>query len=87
MIYAIPAQHIDRMWPVIGNGIERCLAKGVGRWSVDEIRERAQSGAWLLFIIEESEVVKATIICSIETGTKRIFEVGMAWGDGLAECE
>jgi hypothetical protein len=85
LIVAIPTEHIERLWPVIGVGVERCLAKGVGKFTAAEVRERVTSGHWLLFIVQESNIVKATIICNVEEGARRVFEVGMAWGNGLAE--
>jgi hypothetical protein len=83
MIIAVPADAIAGLWPGISVGIERCLAKGIGRVSIDEIYQRTTAGEWLLFLVMESDELQAVFICSIYQGDKRIFEIGMAWGKGF----
>lgn len=85
MISAIAPGEITRLWPLYSDGIENCLEKGVGKWTAADVLEMAESGAWLIFVVHEGDQVRATIVANIESGKDRILEVGMAWGEGLAE--
>ena len=83
MIVAIPPGSVNQMWPLIGPGVERCIAKGIGTHTADEIREKAASGEWLLFTVSIDREIKCTIIASVSRGTRNVFEVGMAWGGDM----
>ena len=82
-IAAIAAGHVDAMWHLVGAGIERMIDKGIGTTTVEEIKGKAESGEWMLFTVEHDGQILATFVCSISTGTRRVFEVGMAWGHDM----
>jgi len=83
MIAAIPRESVNAMWPIVGPGVERCLAKGIGWHSAEDIREKTASGEWLLFTVSIDDEIKCTIVASVSRGTRDVFEVGMAWGGDM----
>jgi hypothetical protein len=87
MIAAIPPGKILEMWPIIGPGIERCLAKGVGLQSAAGIRTAASKGEVMLLTASRQGVHLATIVTTVTDGAKRVFEVGLAWGNDLPEWD
>ena len=82
-IAAIAPGHVSEMWHLVGNGIDRMIARGIGTTTAEEIKERAISGEWMLFTVEHDGKILATFVCSVARGSRTVFEVGMAWGTDM----
>ena len=85
MIAAIPPDQIERMWHIIGPGIERCLDKGIGLQSAAGIKRSAIAGDVIVLSADVKGIHLATVIAQVNEGSRRVFEVGLAWGEKLVD--
>jgi len=85
-LVGIPPDSVGLLWERLEPGIDRLMEKGIGTHTPEEIRAKACAGEWLLFVvINDSDDIQCTIICSVTTGIRKVFECGMIWGNGMAQ--
>ncbi len=80
-LVAIPRESVGMMWPIVKPGIKKTLARGIGMHSEQQIFDAAVEGDMLLFVVVQDDSLEplATLICNVDEGEHRIFQVGMAW--------
>lgn len=84
---AIPRESVDMMWPIVRPGIEKMLAHGIGMHTEQQIYDAAVAGDMLLFVVVQDDSMEplAVLVCNVDAGEHRIFQVGMAWGENMNE--
>ena len=82
-IIAIPPAQLPAAWPLLSEGIERCIKQGLQLWEADDIYNQVESGTWLLFACMDDGKPLATIVAAIKDGRQRILEVGFCWGQDV----
>ena len=95
-ICAIPRGCVYDIWPQVEPGLQDLLDNHtLGAWTVEEIRDKCATGEWLLVVVSDDGEIIANLVCNINEGENRLFEIGLCWGtaadawsgDIIAACD